>query len=197
MLLLLLRARRGSNAQRRGPDAVCWAPQRCADVVPGHERPRRGLGADTGGLAHWSQPGGGTSSGTSTTTALGLPATAGADEVGGAATATPMVASMTDAACYGSTIAARCRGSATVAACCTYAATRSGSEVIAAGCGSVTSAAPRESPLPTAAVLAAARDALDERRLVGTAASDLSTLTDARGALWAPPCEHEGEKVRP
>jgi hypothetical protein len=45
----------------------------------------------------------------------------------------------------------------------------------------VTSAAPRESPLPTAAVLAAARDALDERRLVGTAASDLSTLTDARG----------------
>jgi hypothetical protein len=30
-------------------------------------------------------------------------------------------------------------------------------------------------------VLAAARDALDERRLVGTTASVLSTLADARG----------------
>jgi hypothetical protein len=45
----------------------------------------------------------------------------------------------------------------------------------------VTSAAPRESPLAAAAVLTATRNALDERRLVGTAASDLSTLAGARG----------------
>jgi hypothetical protein len=44
MLPLLLQARLGSNARRRGPGAICWAPQRCADVTPGHERPRRGLG---------------------------------------------------------------------------------------------------------------------------------------------------------
>jgi hypothetical protein len=61
----------------------------------------------------------------------------------------------------------------------------------------MTSTAPRESPLTVVAVLAAARDTLDERRLVGTAASDLSTLAGARGARWAPPCEHEGEKVKP
>jgi hypothetical protein len=44
MLPLLLRARRGSSARRRGPDAVRWAPQRCTNVTPDHERPRRGLG---------------------------------------------------------------------------------------------------------------------------------------------------------
>jgi hypothetical protein len=43
------------------------------------------------------------------------------------------------------------------------------------------SAALRESPLAAAAVLASARDALDECRLVGTAASDLSNLAGARG----------------
>jgi hypothetical protein len=37
MLPLLLQARRGSSARRRGPDAVRWAPQRCANIAPGHE----------------------------------------------------------------------------------------------------------------------------------------------------------------
>jgi hypothetical protein len=38
---------------------------------------------------------------------------------------------------------------------------------------------------------------LDERRLVGTAASDLNTLAGARGAWSASPCEHKDKKVRP
>jgi hypothetical protein len=120
--------------------------------------PAKASGADTSALARWSQPGGGTSSssGISTTAALGLPAAAGASEVGGAATATAVVAAVTDAACCGSAAVASCRGSS----------------VTAAGCGSETSAV---------AVLAVARDALDERRLVGTAASVLSTLAGARG----------------
>jgi hypothetical protein len=82
------------------------------------------------------------------------------------ATATAVVAAVTDAACCGSTAVASCRGSATATAtaCCASAATRSGSVVVAAGCGSMTSTAPRESPLTAVAVLAAARDALDERR---------------------------------
>jgi hypothetical protein len=146
------------------------------------------------------------SSGISTTTALGLPAAAGVGEVGGAAIATAMVAAMADAACCGSTAVtsccgstavASCRGSALVAACCASAATRGGSVVVAAGCGSEASAALRKSPLAAVVVLAAARDALDERHLVGTVASDLSTLAGARGARWAPPCEHEDEKVKP
>jgi hypothetical protein len=92
-----------------------------------------------------------------------------------------VVAAVTDAACCGSTAVASCRGSATVAACCTSAATRSGSVAVAADCGSETSAAPRESPLATVVALAAARDALDERRLIGTAAFALSTLAGVRG----------------
>jgi hypothetical protein len=102
------------------------------------------------------------------------------DEVGDVATATPVVAAVTDTACCGSTAIASCRGSATAAACCASAAIRSGSVVVAAGCGSVTFAAPRESPLPAVAVLAAAHDSLDERRLVGMFASDLNTL-EVRG----------------
>jgi hypothetical protein len=50
--------------------------------------------------------------------------------------------------------------------------------VVATGRGSESSAAPRE---PLLVVFVAARDALDERRLVGTAASVLSTLAGARG----------------
>jgi hypothetical protein len=92
-----------------------------------------------------------------------------------------VVAAVTDAACCGSTAIASCHDSTTVAACCASAATRSGSVVVAAGCGSVTSAAPRESPLTSVVALTATRDALDERHLVGTAASDLSTLAGARG----------------
>jgi hypothetical protein len=44
----------------------------------------------------------------------------------------------------------------------------------------VASAAPCEPPLAADAVLAAARDALDDHRLVGTTASVLSTLVGAR-----------------
>jgi hypothetical protein len=92
-----------------------------------------------------------------------------------------VVDAVTDAACCGSTTIASCRGSATVAACCASAVTCSGSVVIAAGCGSETSAAPRESPLAAVAVLAVARDALDERRLVRTAVSVINTMAGARG----------------
>jgi hypothetical protein len=99
-----------------------------------------------------------------------------------------VVASVIDAASAGSTSVAACRASA---------ATGSGSVVVAAGRASESSAAPCEPPLAAVAVLAAARDSLDDRRLVGTAASVLSTLAGARGAWWAPPCEHEGERVRP
>jgi hypothetical protein len=49
-------------------------------------------------------------------------------------------------------------------------------------CDSTAMAAPRGPSLAAVAVLPAARDALDERRLVGTAASDLNTLAGARGA---------------
>jgi hypothetical protein len=45
----------------------------------------------------------------------------------------------------------------------------------------VASATLCEPPLAAAAMLAAARDALDERRLVGTGVSVLSTLAGARG----------------
>jgi hypothetical protein len=140
-------------------------------------------GADTDALAHWSQPGGGTSSssGISTTATPGLPAAASTGEVGGAATATAVVATVVDAAGGGSTTGAACCGSAAVAACYTSAATGSGSVVVTAGRGSVASAALCESPLAAVAMLAAAREALDERRLVGTTVSVLSTLAGARG----------------
>jgi hypothetical protein len=183
MLPPLLQARRGSRARRRGPDAVRRAPLRCASIALGHERSRRGLGAGTGALTHWSQPGGRTSSssGISTTATLGLPAAAGAGEVGGAATATAVAAAVADAASCGSTVVAGCCSSATAAACCASVATGGGSVVVATSCGSETSPAPREYPLAVVAMLAVARDALDERRLVGTVASVLSTLAGARG----------------
>jgi hypothetical protein len=76
-----------------------------------------------------------------------------------------------------------------VADCC-------GTAVVAACRGPATAAAPREPLLDAVTVLPAARDALDECRLVGTAAYDLSTLAGARGAQWAPPCEREDEKVK-
>jgi hypothetical protein len=97
--------------------------------------PAEASGADTGALAHWSQPCGGTSSssGISTTTALGLPAAAGAGEVGGAAIVTAVVAAVTDAAGCGSTSVVGCCGSATATACCASAATGSGSVVVATG----------------------------------------------------------------
>jgi hypothetical protein len=121
---------------------------------------------------------------------------AGAGEVGDAATATTVVAAMTDATYCGSATVAGCRSPTTVAACCASAVTRSSSVVIAASRGSEASAAPREPSLAVAAALPAARDALDERRLVGTATSDLNTLAGARGAWWAPPWEREDKKVK-
>jgi hypothetical protein len=48
-------------------------------------------------------------------------------------------------------------------------------------CGSVAVPALRGASLVAAATLPVARGTLDERRLVGTAASDLSTLAGARG----------------
>jgi hypothetical protein len=84
---------------------------------------------------------------------------------------------------------AACRISAAVAA-------RSGSVAATACCGSEAAAAPREPSLAAVAMLPAARDALDEHRLVGTTTSDLSTLAGARGARWAPPYEREEEKVK-
>jgi hypothetical protein len=71
----------------------------------------------------------------------------------------------------GSTSVAGCCGSATVAACCASAAAVNSTVVVAAGRGSVVSAALCEPPLAAIAVLTAARDALDERRLVGMAIS--------------------------
>jgi hypothetical protein len=77
-------------------------------------------------------------------------------------------------------VAAYC-GSAAVAACCASATATNccGSVVATASCGPA--AAPREPSLTAVAVLTTARDALDERYLVGTTASDLSTLAGARG----------------
>jgi hypothetical protein len=53
--------------------------------------------------------------------------------------------------------------------------------VIAAGRGPEGPAAPREPPLAAVTAPMATRDALDERRLVGTTASVLNTLAGARG----------------
>jgi hypothetical protein len=128
--------------------------------------------------------------GTSTTAARRLPTAAGTGKVDGAATASTVVAVITIAACCGSATFAACCGPVAVDGC-------RGSATVAAYCSSEATAAPREPSLATVAVLPAARDALDERHLVGTTASDLSTLVGARGARWAPPCEHESKKVKP
>jgi hypothetical protein len=53
--------------------------------------------------------------------------------------------------------------------------------VVASRCGPEGPAASREPPLAAVVAPTAARDALDERRLVGTTASVLNTLADARG----------------
>jgi hypothetical protein len=109
-----------------------------------------------------------------------------------------VVAVTTAAACCGSAAVAACRSSAAVAACCGSAAVaaHNGSVAVTTCCDPATAAAPREPSLAAVAVLSAALDALDERRLVGTDASDLNTLASARGARWAPPCERENEKVK-
>jgi hypothetical protein len=61
-------------------------------------------------------------------------------------------------------------------------------------CGSTAAAALRGPSLATVAMLPAARGALDECRVMGTAASNLNILAGARGAWWAPPYEREVEK---
>jgi hypothetical protein len=151
--------------------------------------PAEASGADTGTLAHWSQPSGGTSSssGISTTAALGLPAAAGTGEVGGAETATAVVAAVTDAAGCSSTSGTGCCVSATVATYCASVATGSGSVVITAGRGSVASAALCEPPLAAVAVAA----------WWGRPRPSSAPWQAQEGARWAPPCEHEGEGVRP
>jgi hypothetical protein len=55
--------------------------------------------------------------------------------------------------------------------------------VLTAGRGSEGPAVSREPLLAVVTVLAAARDALDERRLMGTTASVLSTLAGAGGGM--------------
>jgi hypothetical protein len=65
---------------------------------------------------------------------------------------------------------------------------------VAAGCGSVATATLHGSSL----VLPVTLDTLDERRLMGTDASDLSTLAGVRGegGQSAPPCERKNEKIK-
>jgi hypothetical protein len=146
--------------------------------------PAWGSGADVGRLAHWSHPGGGTSSSSiSIAAARELPTGAGASEVDGAVTTMVVIAT--------AAVAAWCT-SAAVAACCASAAVvvRCGSAAVAACCGSTATATLRGASLAAAAAPSVPCDALDERRLVGTAASDLNTLAGARGARSASPCEH-------
>jgi hypothetical protein len=89
--------------------------------------------------------------------------------------------------CCASTMAGACRASAT------------------ADCGPVgditgrsLEASPAPCELPLAAVVpAAACVALDERRLVGTDTSALSTLAGARGGTVASPCKHENRVSHP
>jgi hypothetical protein len=90
-------------------------------------------------------------------------------------------------------------GSTVVAVyCASAAATDCRSSVVAtACCGPAATAAPREPSLAAVAVLAAARDALDERRLVGTVASDLSTLAGARGGGGRHPANARMRKLSP
>jgi hypothetical protein len=70
---------------------------------------------------------------------------------------------------HGSAAVTACYGSAAVTA-------RSGSVAVTAYCDSAAAAALHGPSLAAVVVLSAARDALDERRLVGMAASDLNTL---------------------
>jgi hypothetical protein len=73
-----------------------------------------------------------------------------------------MTAIVTVATCCGSVVVAAPSGAALVA--------------VATFCGSVAMAALRGASLVAAAALPVARGALDERRLIGMGASDLSTL---------------------
>jgi hypothetical protein len=63
-------------------------------------------------------------------------------------------------------------------------------------CDSAAAAAPRGPLLATVAVLPAACSALDECRLVGTAASDLSTLAGARGGTVGATLRTQRQEIR-
>jgi hypothetical protein len=66
---------------------------------------------------------------------------------------------------------------------------------VATCCGSVATATLRGGSLVVTAVLLVTLDALDERRLVGMDAPDLSALAGARGGgRSAPPCERKKQK---
>jgi hypothetical protein len=67
---------------------------------------------------------------------------------------------------------------------------------VATCCGSAATATLRGGSLVIVVVPPVTLGALDERHLVGTDASDLSTLADARGGTSTPPCKHKNEKVR-
>jgi hypothetical protein len=88
---------------------------------------------------------------------------------------------MADDAGNATTTGAAGCASATAGSCCASVAACRGSTVDVAGPDPEASAAPREAPLAIAAVLAPVRGAVDERHLVGTDASALSTLA---GASW-------------
>jgi hypothetical protein len=120
-------------------------------------------------LTHWSHPSGGeSSSGISTTTAREPP-----EGAGPCAASVDATARTTTGARPPSTAGATdCASTTPAAAGC--ASTTAG----AADCTSATTGARRSS---TAAVLAPARGALDERCRVGTDASALNTLAGARG----------------
>jgi hypothetical protein len=67
---------------------------------------------------------------------------------------------------------------------------------VATCCDSVAVAALRGASLVATAALPVTLGTLDERRLIGTATSDLSTLAGARGAQSASPCERKGRKIK-
>jgi hypothetical protein len=94
-----------------------------------------------------------------------------------------VIATAAVTACYASAAIAACCASAIVAVCC-------GSVAIAACCDSAATAVLHGASLAAATAPSVPRDALDERLLVGTAASDLNTLAGARGARSASPYEH-------
>jgi hypothetical protein len=67
---------------------------------------------------------------------------------------------------------------------------------VATCCGSIAAATLRGSSLVAATVLPVTRGALDERRLMGMDASDLSALAGARGGRSTPPYEHKNRKIK-
>jgi hypothetical protein len=166
--------------------------------------PAWGSGAGVGRLAHWSHPGGGTSSsGISTAITWELPARAGSC-CGATATAPGRVSAAAgagrlstadavgNATTTGTAGCASASGRASTAAdaCCASVASGAHRSSLIAGCGPVgdvtgrgleASAAPRELSLAVATALAPTRGALDERHRVGMDASALSTLAGARG----------------